>query len=180
MSTGACFPNTIHSFSPFLFPVNPKHCGLCENATNSSQAQGRSAVPRLWNRLPGSSKCRRHSVFWAAAEIIPVFNSLVTHRPPHAPHRLSFPAVPLHPSTHIPLLTLPAPPPLRPHGFQDNELVVLNIKIEIQTDGTRTGGQNQVLKEWERIAKRMKITPPTPLPPSLSSQGQGMITATLH
>ena len=69
----------------------------------------------------------------------------------------------------IPLLTVPAPlppppPPLRPHGFQDNERVVLNIKIEIQTDGTRTGGQNQALKEWERKEnENPPPPPPTPL-----------------
>ena len=163
MSTGTCFPNTIHSFSPLFFPLKS---GWERNQQQSGTRLFRSSAPL--EQASGQFKLQKTLRLLAAAEIIPVFNPLVTHQPPHAPHRLSFPAVPLHLSTHssCPPPHPPHPPPLRPHGFQDNERVVLNIKIEIQTDGTRTGGQNQVLKEWERNTKRMKIPPP-PTPSSL-------------
>ena len=36
----------------------------------------------IWNKLPDSPQSKRHCAFPAAAEIIFVFNSLVSHRPP--------------------------------------------------------------------------------------------------
>ena len=97
--------------------------------------------------------CRQHCAFYAAAEIVFVFSSLVTHWPLHPSHQISS-----HSQSHIPLLILSSPSSPPPSFFPSSSPSTTSTWLSTWSLTALYKWMLTILcrSKWETIVVRLK------------------------